>query len=84
MTYLQIALGFTEFLCAGAAYWQLRGRRDPLFVPFAAVVAAAGVAVPLLFPLGHPTWFSLSLQALAVTALLLIAATAHRRPDVRV
>ncbi|GAA1376038.1 hypothetical protein [Streptomyces beijiangensis] len=79
MAYLQIALGLTEFLCAGAAYWQMCGRRDPLLIPLVVIVIAAGVVVPRLFSLGHPTWFSLSLQALAVIALLLIAVTARRR-----
>ncbi|MEU1090685.1 hypothetical protein ACFYPN_18000 [Streptomyces sp. NPDC005576] len=79
MAYLQIALGLAGFLCAGAAYWQVRGRRDPLFIPLVVIVVAAGAALPRLIPLGHPTWFSLSLQALGVVALLLIAVTARRR-----
>lgn len=66
-------------VCGWAAYWQLSGLRDPLFIPLVVVVAAVGVAVPLLFPLGRPTGFSLSLQALAVIALLLIAVAASRR-----
>lgn len=79
MAYLQIALGLIEFLCAGAAYRQVRGRRDPLFIPLVVIVIAAGVAMPRLIPLGHPTWFSLAFQALAVIALLLIAVAAGRR-----
>ncbi|MFF3845201.1 hypothetical protein [Streptomyces sp. NPDC002328] len=83
MTFLQIALGITEFLCAWVAYWQVRGRWDPLLIPLAVIVAAAGVAVPLLYPLGHPTVLSLSLQALAVIALLLIATLGRSRGRAR-
>ncbi|MFF7364416.1 hypothetical protein [Streptomyces sp. NPDC008125] len=79
MAYVQIALGLLEFLCAWAAYWQVRGRKDPLFIPLVVIVLAAGVAMPRLIHRGHPTWFSLALQALAVIALLLIAATARKR-----
>jgi hypothetical protein len=79
VTYLQIALAVVETLSAGAAIWQLKGARDPLWIPFLTVVVGAGVLLPSLYPIGHPTPVSLGLQAVAAALLLWIARTGFRR-----
>lgn len=77
--YVQIALAVLETVSAGAALWQLRGGRDPLWIPFLVVVAGAGMVLPSRWPIGRPTVVSLGLQALAVVVLLWIARAGHRR-----
>ena len=79
MTYLQIALTVRETAFAGAAIWQLKGARDPLWIPFLVVVAGAGVLLPSIYPIGHSTPVSLGLQALAAVLLLWIARAGFRR-----
>jgi hypothetical protein len=76
---VQVALALAEILCAWAAFWQVRGHRDPLLIPLVVVVAAAGIGLPLLHPLGHPTAFSLVLQVIALLALVLIAGVGRSR-----
>lgn len=79
LTYVQIVLAVLETLAAGAALWQLKGGRDPLWIPLGVVLVAAGMMVPSRWPIGHSTVVSLGLQALAVVVLLGIARAGHRR-----
>lgn len=79
MTYLQITLALAEILSAGAVVWQLRGTRDPLWIPFLIILVGAGVLVPMNYPMGHATVVSLGLQAVAAAALLWIARAGFRR-----
>ncbi|MGQ4434307.1 hypothetical protein [Streptomyces sp. SAS_260] len=81
MNYVQITLALAELACAWAAFWQVRGFRDPLLIPLIVVVAAAGVGLPLLYPLGHSTISSLALQVIALIALILIAAVGRSRKE---
>ncbi|MEV5954722.1 hypothetical protein AB0M11_13250 [Streptomyces sp. NPDC051987] len=83
MTYLQIALALVEIFSAGAAVWQLKGSRDPLWIPVLIVVAGAGVLVPRIYPIGHATVFSLGLQVIAAAVLIWIARTGLRRDSKR-
>ncbi|WP_159774671.1 hypothetical protein [Streptomyces sp. HM190] len=79
MTYLQITLALVEIFSAGAAVWQLKGARDPLWIPVMLVIVGAGVLVPSIYPIGHATIVSLGLQIIAAAILLWVARIGLRR-----
>jgi len=83
LTYLQIALAVIEIFSAGAATWQLKGRRDPLWIPILIAVVGAGALVPSIYPIGHATILSLAIQVFAAVTFLGIAGIGLQRACTR-
>lgn len=73
MVVAQVCLSCVEFGLWLSVLGQLRRGLDFRVLPLAVVMAGAGVALPRVYPIGSPTYFSVGVQVVAACVLFTLS-----------